>query len=191
MPKLRLAVILPILIVCLDLPVALWQSHVDAQQPPKHEYPIVSPVTLAYRGLNAPALIFRGLCEAALPVYRIDHDPPTLLGVGSGQLFFFAGVVLLWFTVGLSFDRRRSCEMHRQTATTIWRVLGTLLFVAFAMLLFGGGVFVIRHRPAGNPVGDVLQGILFFGWSAVVAVTSAMRHVTAISPNAIKDKGSC
>ena len=188
MPKLRLAVILPILIVCLDFPVALWQSHVDARQPPKHEYPIVSTVTLAYLGLNAPAVVFKGLCIATLPIYRIDHPPPTLFGIAAGQLLFFTGVVLLWFTVGLSFERRRGSQMHRQAATTIWRVLGTLLLLAFAILLFGGGVFVMRHRPSGNPVGDVLQGILWFGWSVVFAVASAMRHVTALSSNAIKDQ---
>jgi hypothetical protein len=188
MPKLRLSVILPILLVCLDFPVALWQSHVDAQQPPKHEYPIVSTVTLAYLGLNAPAVVFKGLCVATLPIYRIDHDPPTLFGIGAEQLLFFTGAVLLWFTVGLSFDRRRSSPMHRQTATTIWRALGTLSLLAFAILLFWGGVFVMRHRPSGNPVGDVLQGILWFGWSVVLAVASAMRHVTALSSNAIKDQ---
>ena len=188
MPKLRLAVILPILIVCLDFPVVLWQSHIDAQQPPKHEYPIVSPVTVAYLGLNAPALIFRGLCEATLPIYRMDHAPPTLFGIGAGQLLFFTGVVLLWFTVGLFLDRHRSSQMHWQTPTTIWRVLGTLLLMAFAILLFGGGVFVMRHRPTGNPVGDVLQGILWFGWSLVFAVASAMRHVTGLSSNTIKDQ---
>jgi len=186
MPKLRLAVILPILIVCLDFPVALWQSRVDAQQPPKHEYPIVSPVTSAYLGLNAPAVIFRGLCEAALPIYRIDHAPPTLFGIGAGQLLFFTGVVLHWFTIGLFLDRRRSSQMHRQTPTTIWRVLGTLLLLAFATLLLGGGVSVMRHRPTGNPVGDVLQGMLCFGWSVVFVVASAMRHVAAFSSKAIK-----
>jgi hypothetical protein len=188
MPKLRLSVILPILIVCLDFPVALWQSHVDAQQPPKHEYPIVSTVTLAYLGMNAPAVVFKGLCVATLPIHKIDHDPPTLFGIGAEQLLYFSGSVLLWFTVGLSFDRRRSSQMHRQTAAIIWRVLGTLLLLAFAILLFGGGVFVMRHRPSGNPVGDVLQGILWFGWSVVFAVASAMRHVTAKSSNAIKDQ---
>ena len=188
MPKLRLAVILPILIVCLDFPVALWQSHVDALQPPKHEYPIVSPVTLAYLGLNAPALVFRGFCEATLPIYRIDHAPPTLFGIGAGQFVFFTGVVLLWVTVGLFFDRRRSSQMHRQTPMTIWRVFGTLLLLAFAILLFGGGVFVMRHLPRRNPVGDVLQGILCFGWSVVFAGASVMRHLTALSSNAFKDQ---
>ena len=186
MPKLRLAVILPILILCFDFPVALWQSHVDAKQPPKHEYPIVSTVTLAYLGLNAPAVIFKGLCIATLPIYRIDHAPPTLFGIGAGQLLFFTGVVLLWFTVGLFLDRHRSSQMHPQTPTTIWRVLGTLLLLAFATLLLAGGVFVMRHRPTGNPVGDVLQGMLCFGWSVVFVVASAMRHIAALSTKAIK-----
>jgi len=188
MPKLRLAVILPILIMCLDFPVALWQSHVDAEQHRKDEYPIVYTVTLAYLGLNAPAVVFQGLCVATLSIYRVDHDPPTLFGIGAGQLLFFTGVVLLWFSVGLFLDRRRICPVHRQTATTVWRVLGTLLLLAFAIVLFGGGVFVMRHRPSGNPVGDVLTGVLWFGWSVVFAVASAMRHVTGLSSNTIKDQ---
>jgi hypothetical protein len=191
MPKLRLAIILPILIVCFDFPVALWHSHVDAQQPPKHEYPIVSTFTLAYLGLNAPAVVFKGLCEATLPIYRVDHAPPTLFGVGAGQLLFFTGVVLLWFSVGLFLDRRRVWQMHWQTATTVWRVLGTLLVLALAIVLFGGGVFVMRHRPSGNHVGDVLNGVLWFGWSVVFMIVSAMRHVAAFSSDAIQDRTNC
>jgi|SRR5215831_15992947 len=190
MPKLRLAVILPMLIVCLDFPVALWQIHVDAQQPPKHEYPIVSPLTLAYLGLNAPAVIFKGLCVTTLPIYRINHAPPTLFGIGAGEILFFTGVVLLWFSVGLFLDRRRD-QMHRQTATTVWRVLGTLLLLAFAILLFGGGAFVIRHRPSGTPIGDVLQGLLCFGWSAVFVIASAMRHVNVFSRTATHEPNNC
>lgn len=181
MPKLRLAVIFPILIVCLDFPVALWQRHVDALQPPKHEYPVVSAVGLAYRGLNAPAVVFEGLCVATLPIYRIDHAPPALFGIGAGQLLFFTGVVLLWFTVGLFLDRRRSSQMHPQSPTTIWRVLGTLLLLTFAILLFGGGVFVMKHLPRSDAVGDVLQGVLCLAWSLVFAVASVMRHVDASS----------
>jgi len=176
MPKLRLAIILPLLIVCLDFPVALWQSHVDGEQLPKHEYPIVSPLTLAYLGLNAPAVVFKGLCVTMLPIYRIDHAPPTLFGIGAGEILFFTGVVLLWFTVGLFLDRR-SGQTHRQSATTVWRVLGTLLLLALAIWLFGGGAFVMRHRPSGNQIGDVLQGVLWFGWSAVFVIASAMRHI--------------
>jgi hypothetical protein len=181
MPRLKFAVILPALIICLNFPVALWQGHVDAQQPPKHEYPIVSTVAWVYLGLNAPAQLFRVLCEATLPIYRIDHAPPALFGVGAGQLLFFTGVVLLWSGVGLFFDRRRDCQTTPRTGSTVWRTLRTLFLLAFAILLFGGGVFVIRHHPAGNPVGDVLLGILCFGWSVVFAMASAMRHLTALS----------
>jgi hypothetical protein len=130
MPKLRFAVILPILIVLLDFPVTLWQRHVEVQAPPKREYPIVSPVTSAYLGLNAPALLFRWMCETTLPIYRLDHAPPTLFGIGAGQLLFFTGVVLLWSTVGVFFDRRRGCQIRQHTGTTVWRLLGTLLLLA-------------------------------------------------------------
>lgn len=186
MPKLRLAIILPILIVSLDFPVALWQSRVDGQHPP-HEYPNVSPLTLAYLGLNAPAVVFKGLCVTMLPIYRIDHDPPTLFGIGAGEILFFTWVVLLWFTVGLFLDRR-SIQMRRRTATTVWRVLGTLLLLALAIWLFGGAAFVMRHRPSGNPIGDVLQGILWFGWSAVFVIASVMRHFNAFDRSPIQDR---
>jgi hypothetical protein len=108
-------------------------------------------------------------------IRRIDHAPPTLFGIGAGQLLFFTGVVLLWSTVGLFLDRRRGCQMRPHTRTTVWRMLGTLFLLVFAMLLFGGGMFVIRLRPAGNPVGDVLLGILCFGWSVVFAMASAIE----------------
>lgn len=184
-PRLKLAVILPILMVCIYLPLELWQSHVEAQQPPQHERALISHVTSAYLGLNAPARLFEVLCEEMLPIYRIDHTPPTLLGIGAGRLLFFTGVVVLWSSVGLFIDRHRDCRMPH-TATSVWRILGTLSLLGLAMLHFGGGVFVIRHRPAGIPVGDFLQGISCFGWSLVFAVASVMRHVTAFSPNPFK-----
>jgi hypothetical protein len=74
-------------------------------------------------------MIFEALCLEVLPIYRIDYAPPTLVGIGAGEFLFFIGVFSLWFIVGLFFDRRGSSQMHRQT--TIWRVLWTLLLLAF------------------------------------------------------------
>lgn len=173
--------------VCISLPLELWQRHVEAQQSPQHERALISNVISAYLGLNAPARLFEVLCEETLPIYRIDHAPPTLLRIGVGQLLFFTGVVMLWFSVGLFFDRRRACRIPH-TATSVWRILGTLSLLGLAILLFGGGVFVIQHRPAGIPVGNFLQGFSCFGWSVAFAVASVMRHMTPFSPNAFEHR---
>ena len=191
MPKLRFAIILPILMVGIAFPASWWQARVDAQQLPKHEYPVVSRITSAYLGFNAPA-VRKGLCEATLPIYRIDRPPPTLFGIGAGQILFFAGVVVFWSTVGLLFDRRRDRQTCAHTGMTIWRILGTLLTLASAILFFGGAVFLIRHRPSGKPVGDILQSILCLGWSLVLAVASGVFRGEAregFSSNAIRDHG--
>ena len=53
MPKLRFAIILPILMGGIAFPASWWQARVDAQQLPKHEYPVVSRITSAYLEFNA------------------------------------------------------------------------------------------------------------------------------------------
>jgi hypothetical protein len=175
MPKLRLAIILPILMACTFVVVIRWQRHVDVQLPPKREYPSVSSVTSAYLGLNAPAVLFEAACKVILPIDRLNQPPSSLFGIGIGQLLFFAGVVVLWFTVGLSLDHRSDRQTSAHTKMTVWRMVGAWLLLIFAIVLFGGAVFLMKHRPSGSPVGDILQAILWLGWSLLLTCVSGTK----------------
>jgi hypothetical protein len=162
--------------VCAAFPVARWQRHLDAHLVPKREYPVVSNVTSIYHGLNAPAILFAWLCQAALPVDRVNHPPLSIFGTDSGQLLFFSGVVALWFTVGLFFDHRKEHRIHPRIELTLWQILRSLLLMVFAILLFYGGVFAIRARH--TPVGDLLNGVLWLGWSLSLGLASSLKLLT-------------
>jgi hypothetical protein len=178
MLKLKLAIILPIFMLCLAFPVSWQQGRVDARLLPKREYPVISHATSVYRGLNGPAVLFEGLCRAVLPIDRVDHPPLVFLGVSAGQILFFIGIALLWFGTGLSFDRRLGSQSHPGAEWTLWRIAGNLLLLAFAITLFGGGVFAIRHGNS-DPIEDhLIQGILFLGWSIVLALASGHKLAT-------------
>jgi hypothetical protein len=180
MPKLRLAVILPIFMLCAAFPVGRWQRHLDAHLLPKREYPVVSNVTSLYHGLNAPAILFEWLCQAALPADRVNHPPLSIFGIDGGQLLFFSGVVILWFGVGLFFDDRQQHRIHLRTEMSLWQILRNLLLMVFAILLFYGGIFAIRAQH--TPVGDFLNGILWLGWSLLFALPSALKLWTRFRP---------
>jgi hypothetical protein len=176
MPKLRFAFVLPILMLCIAFPVMRWQEHINAASP-RGEFPIVPTVTLVYAGLNAPAVLFKGLCMTYLPVERIDHPPSSVFGIDSGQFLFFAGVVVLWFTVGLLLDRRRKHQTSPKSEASIQQTVMNLSLLAFGIPLFGGGVWSIRHGYS-NPVGNLLQGVLWLGWSLLFALPSGLKLLT-------------
>ncbi len=180
MSKLRFAVIFPILMLFIAFSVARWQRYVDSQSPPKHEYPTLSKVTSLYRGVNAPAMLFEGLCMTFLPIDRLNHPPSSFLGIPARQLLFFSGVVVLWSIVGQTFDRRKD-KTHLHTETSLWKFVRSLSVLAFAIVLFFGGVSSIRGRESINPIGDMLQGILCIGWSLSLAAASGPRFLTGFN----------
>lgn len=123
MPRLRFAIILPIVLLCCAFPVARWEHYVQGQMPPKREYPYQATPTLIYKGINAPALFFETLCITHLPIYRVNHEPPSFLGVGIQDLLFLTGVAVLWWIIGLMLDRRRGSNARLERKMTAFRVL--------------------------------------------------------------------
>ena len=176
MPRqLKFAIILPMLMACAFVVVVRWQRHLDVQVLPKREYPFASSVTSAYLGLNAPAVLFEGICKASFPIERLNQPPSSLFGIGVGQILFLTGVLALWFFVGLSLDRRNGQRISSHSGTTFWTLLSTLGLLVAATVLLGGAVFLIAHRPSGNNIGDVVQGIFWLGWSVLMAYVSGRR----------------
>jgi uncharacterized membrane protein YdcZ (DUF606 family) len=141
MSKLRFAVILPIGMTLTFVLVALLQDHMGAQLSSKREYSAASVVASAYFGLNAPAVLVEQACKTIFPIDRIDEPPLSVFSVGVERLIFLAGVIGVWFVVGLSLDRRR----YHQTAhrkMTFWRALRMFAVLILALALFGGGLYL-------------------------------------------------
>jgi hypothetical protein len=174
MPKIRFAIILPIFMLCAAFAVARWEHQVQADVPTKREYPLNPTATLVYNGINAPAMIFSKLCVELFPIYRVDRTPASFVGLGVEECLFLFGVVVLWSVVGLALDRRR-CPNGLLHRTTSGRVLFRLFLVALGTLLFYTGLIPLRNpRNSTNPLGNVMEGLLFLVWSLVLALPAGL-----------------
>lgn len=179
--KLRSAIVLPVLLLCLAFPVARWDRHAQSQVPPKREYPFVSTPTLIYRGINAPALLFQTLCTTYLPIYRPNHAPPSFLGLAVADLLFFVGIAVLWVIVGLEWERHRELSAGARPDLRTARAIFHLLLMVFGALLLWAGIRTISDaNNTVNPLGNVLEGLLFVTWSGVLILFPGSRFVHAI-----------
>lgn len=174
MPKLRFAIVLPLAMLCIGFMAMRWENHVQSHLPPKRDFPFVSTATFVFDGLNAPAVLIEGICVELFPVYRVDQPPPTLFGIGIGRAIFWPLVALLWCGVGFLVDCRRA----RVPLPGRQKGIGTLvnlLLVCLALVLCYMGIRVVvgTHSPM-NPLGSVLEGILFVGWSVILVMPTAM-----------------
>ncbi len=189
----RFAILLPVLVVSIAFPVRRWQDYVQARVPPKmSEYPIQTIPTFIYEGLNAPAVLFERFCVTYLPIYRVDHAPPSVLGVGAGDLLFFSGVGILWATVGALLDRRRNSKPEACHKMTLVKIVLVLFLLLVGGSLFYGGFWAIReslielytwHPRRGSPArlylySQIAEGTLFILWSALFLVSSAVQILT-------------
>jgi hypothetical protein len=141
MRKVRFAVILPtaqvfvaaILLVWTDLAISIvyrywWrfprrEVYIDAC--------VIATNTVSH-GINAPALLFRGLALSL----RLQGHP--VWGVGVEDVFYLAGVVVLWYLVGRTLDRRRLRITTSASRMSTGRVWFNLLLVLWGTLLFVG-----------------------------------------------------
>jgi hypothetical protein len=103
MRKLGLRFILPAAQLALALILLYWGNHTKA--PPHSDTPFTPSVTLICFGINAPALLLLAL-GAWIGTPRMDKAPVMLSGFGLDEWFFFAGVILCWYLVGLWLDSR-------------------------------------------------------------------------------------
>jgi hypothetical protein len=141
MRRVRLAVVLPVVQVFIAAILLVWT---DLAIPivyrywwrfPRREVYIdecVIATNTVSHGINAPALLFRGL---ALSLRWQGHP---VWGVGVEDVFYLAGVVVLWYLAGRTLDRRRFRIKTSASRTATGRVWFNLLLVFWGTLLFVG-----------------------------------------------------
>jgi hypothetical protein len=116
-----------------------------------------------------------------LPIYRVDHAPPSLLGVGIPDILFLTGVAVQWCTVGVLLDRRLASKVPVQLEMTTGKVVLRLLLIVFGAVLFYAGLIPIKSsRHATNPLGGVIEGTLFLAWSVALVVPSGLALLKGI-----------
>lgn len=86
-------------------------------------------------GLNAPARLFKFLD----PIYwgeKFDWLPRSMFGFYVDDLFFLAGVIIVWYLVGRALDRTRA--LRTTGGSRIALVIDILLLALGVIFLFGG-----------------------------------------------------
>jgi len=92
---------------------------------------------LICRGLNAPAVLFNVLDPIEWGVAP-SWLPHSVFGFDTGDLFFLAGVIVIWYLVGRALDQRRALTAagRRQVVTAL--IVYSLLLALGGLLLFAG-----------------------------------------------------
>ncbi len=141
MRRVRFAVVLPFVQVFIATILLVWTDLVipivyrNWWRFPRREVfideGVIATNTISH-GINAPALLFRGLALSL----RLQGHP--VWGVGLEDVFYLAGVVVLWCLVGRTLDRRRFRIISSPSSMSKGRVWFNLLLVFWGTLLFVG-----------------------------------------------------
>jgi hypothetical protein len=132
---------------------------------------------LICKGLNAPALLFRFLDPIPWGP-KFDWIPRSILGFYTDDLFFLAGVIVVWYIVGRALDHRRTSRRARQSSVAIALVRCSLL-LALGVILFFAGLRDLGPRRSNNPAPPV-GAILTLVWSIALIFGSGRRLVASI-----------
>jgi hypothetical protein len=170
MPKLKLAVVLPIMQVILAI--VLLKIGNSSELPKGWDTPYTPPISLVCTGISAPAF---PLTYFVLLLPR-SMNLSAVLGFSVQQILFLLGVAALWWWIGHMIDRRSSSTKKAGTAgfqifTSIFGfLLGGVLLVA-GIGLWRQALFLRRYA---TPFAYYLAGVLFLVWS-IVLISGSVR----------------
>jgi hypothetical protein len=172
MRRVGLAWILPLVQLLLAIGLLHWGSRTF---PPKRFDTLWMPTaTMICQGINAPALplsIFGRLFGV------VDQAPPSFLGFGPGELFFLAGVIIIWCLIGRVLDG----HSFRDTSGGLGHTLLNVFLMAWGILLFCMALAPLRNPGfLNNRFGNVVEGILFVCWSLLLVITSVLRFARTL-----------
>ncbi len=191
MPRLKLALVLPIVQVGITAILTQWADRVSwillgssrAPGPLVHLHLFVIELRVIWRGVNAPAFPL-GQLVWVLPSYRI-------LGFGVDDLFYLVGVLILWYLIGRKLDRRRIVIPAAESRTTITKILSLLFTLALGMYLFVLSLvnfheqFSFAREYYTRFDGLAVCG-LFLIWSLILIISSGLK----LRHNISSDRGS-
>jgi hypothetical protein len=173
MRKLKLRMLLPFLQVFLAFGLQKWSVH--------ETYPIkrfdtlyVPTSTMVTNAINAPALFFVALAQ---PFWRTDHGPPKVLGIGLQELFFYVGIVVVWYLVGRRLDGHASREEKEKERIEWTRVLYCAFLVTMGVVIFWIGALpsLLNSGRFNNPAGNHMAAIFYLAWSVALVLLPLMN----------------
>jgi len=135
---------------------------------------------LVCQGLNAPALLSR------FPLYAVQEWGPEsawvsrpMLGLYGGDVFFLAGVIVVWFLVGRALDRRRTARALGKSRVIIELAKHSFLLAVGAFLLLGG-ILDFSFPYFSNMGYSPERALLTLIWSVSLLFISCRGFVRAI-----------
>jgi hypothetical protein len=161
--------ILPAIQLVVAATLLQWGYHSPA---PRGSEVYVPTTRLICQGLNAPALLFRFFNPIGWG-QRFDRIPRWIFGFDTDDLFFLAGVIVVWYLVARALDRRRALRPTR--ARKIAPVVDTLL-LSLGVILFFAGLQEMMYPRYNNPK-DALGAFLTLMWSITLIFLSSRRLV--------------
>src|ERR1700730_7072894 len=173
--QLKFSIVLPVVQFILAILLLEWADRASRPRFDTLYYPTSQ---LVCAGINAPATIligFAGLFD------RVDHAPPPIFGLGLDEVFFFIGVLILWFLVGKVLDRRWS-PGERPAKWTVIRLLslGVPLELLGALLFYEGLHGILTPGRWNNYFGNIVQNILVLLWSLILIVSPALKFAQRV-----------
>jgi hypothetical protein len=128
-------------------------------------------------GINGPALLFRGLAVSL----RLRGHP--VWGVSVEDVFYLAGVVVLWYLAGRTLDRRRFRIKKSASRMSTGRVWFNLFLVFWGTLLFVGCFtsFYELTRASGVNIhtfyfnSDIWALAFIFVWALILLILPGLN----------------
>jgi hypothetical protein len=167
--------------VALAIALLHWGDQIEVATVRRMRYdtPYVSTPTLICTGINAPARFLAGI---SFLFQRFDHPPPTIFGLDMYDTFFLIGIIMLWFLVGWTLDKRRA-SMEKRPVWSIAKILlvGVPPSLMGVVLLVAGLQGFITPTCCNNGIGTMLHSILFLIWSLVLLGIPAKNLIRRLS----------
>jgi hypothetical protein len=168
MRKLRLALFLPIIQFPIAYALLTWRGQFNTY---------IGNTRAFCFAINAPIMLFLAPFYQMAPIRWMPGD---ILGVRSDNLLVLAGIVILWFLVGLALDFGWFDRQHvpRKQALSKFRMLINLFVVGSGVWLFFrvGMDWLLRtdssqrHSPF-----DIAYGIIAIVWALLLTTAAGRR----------------
>lgn len=127
-----------------------WVFFSDYKGPPTRRTLVLAKLALFAKvfcmGVSAPALLFFGPLAAES---RPGTQPLSVVGFNMGEILFFLGVVVLWFSIGRAIERHWSCKPSNHMLSLPDRC-ALVLLVVWGLVLLATDIWFLRDLSFSN-----------------------------------------
>jgi hypothetical protein len=183
--KIKFAIVLPIAQLVAAVIMLRMGHRVELVKQRLYDTSYTSTINSICVGINAPAILFRPVGRIVIPLMIILPDSwieglPSI-GYRIDSIPFLIGVIVVWYLIGRTLDRRRSARALAVTpklTASLFRK--TILILAGGFLLFMAARFLGNPGMFCNPSGTTAEALLYLVWSAALIILPVISIVNEI-----------